>query len=113
QTINVPNEPNPVVTFYYRIYTQDWTGSANLRTTAPMYDWLGVYANEMDDAHHLWYGGNTDQSRGTPCGAPFDVYGKWVLAPPLSLAAYQGRQVTLYFAVWNQTDDYYNTYAYI
>jgi hypothetical protein len=110
QMITVPNQPNPTLTFYYRIFTQDWTGSTNL-TTAPPYDFLGAYAGGLDDMHHLFYAGNTDQSKGTGCAAPYDM--GWQRSPPLSLAQYQGKTVTLYFAVWNQVDNYYNTYAYV
>jgi hypothetical protein len=109
QTITVPNLPNPTLTFEYRILTQDWTGSD--LTTPPIYDWLGVYANQLDDAHHLFYAGNTIQGNGTGCAAPYDM--GWQRSPPISLSQYQGQQITLYIAVFNWSDPFYNTYAYV
>jgi hypothetical protein len=106
QTMTVPNLPNPTLTFEYRIVTQDWTGS----TSPPIYDWLGVYANQLDDAHHLVYLGNPTQGNSS-CAAPLDM--GWQRSVQLSLSQYQGQQITLYFAVFNGSDPYYNTYAYV
>jgi hypothetical protein len=109
QTITVPNTPNPVLVFSYHILTQDWTG--NNLTSQPLYDWLGAYANQLDDAHHLFYAGNTVQGNGTGCAAPYDM--GWTTSPSISLANYRNQKVTLYFAVWNYGDSLYNTYAFV
>jgi hypothetical protein len=111
QTITVPNASNATLSFSYHILTQDWTGSTDLSKAPPLYDWLGVYANQLDDAHHLFYAGNTDQGKGTGCAEPYDM--GWTTSPSISLANYQGKQITLYFVVWNEGDTYYNTYAYV
>jgi hypothetical protein len=115
QTITVPNQPNPTLTFFYHIYTQDWTGSTDLRS-APPFDYFGVYAlgagmSGLDDASHLFYDGNTVQSNGPGCTTPYDMGLK--RSPPLSLSQFKGQTVTLYFAVWNGGDSYYNTYVYV
>jgi hypothetical protein len=70
-----------------------------------------VYVNQLDDAHHLFYAGNTDQKKGTGCAAPYDM--GWSQSPNISLAKYQSQSITLYFVIWNQGDSFYNTYAYI
>jgi hypothetical protein len=115
QTISVPNLPNPTLTFSYHIYTQDWTGSVDL-STAPPFDYFGVYAlgagmSGLNDASHLFYDGNTIQANGTGCTTPYDM--GWKSSPPLSLSQFEGQTVTLYFAVWNGSDNDYNTYVYV
>jgi hypothetical protein len=114
QTITVPNQPNPTLTYYYRMFTQDWTGShdPNQSSTPPTIDWFGVYANALDDLHHLpgSYAGVT-QSTPLVCPPPLQI-SNWTRVS-ISLSQYEGQQVTLYFAVWNQLDGLYNTYVYV
>jgi hypothetical protein len=106
QTIAVPSVSNPTLTFWYRIFTQDWMGPD---PNHPKYDWFGVYVGAMDDSHPHFYDGNPNVTI-PACNTPLDLGFR---QGSIDLTAYRGQQITIYFANWNEGSGYFNTYTYV
>jgi len=108
QQVTVPNTPTPTLTFWYRLYTQDWTGPD---PTHPAYDSFGVFINGQDSAHAVFYDGNPDPTKATQCNGPILDLG-WKQGS-VSLATYRGTTITLYFTTTNEGSTFWNTYTYL
>jgi hypothetical protein len=87
-----PNLAGPTLTFYYRIFTEDWTGPD---PNHPKYDSFDVGINRIDDAHTLRHYGKPDVNKGG-CGSLNDL--GWQAGTPLDLSAYRGQAITIDFA---------------
>jgi hypothetical protein len=108
QQVAISNLPNPTLTFWYRIFTQDWTGPD---PNNPTYDWFGVYVNSIDAAHSVFLDGNPSEAQAPGCSNPILDLG-WRQGT-VNLQSYAGQSVTLYFVIWNEPDPVFNTYAYL
>jgi hypothetical protein len=100
QQVKVP-AGSPKLVFDYQLSTQD-----NANGTYSSFD---VYVNGVDDApHRLFRNPTLDQGLG--CSTPAVNFG-WQPASA-SLSAYAGQTITVYFAVFHNTQ-YNNTYVYL
>jgi hypothetical protein len=108
QTIVVPNATTVTLTFWYHTFTQDWTGpNPNL----PIYDAFSMGIGTPSESHGLYYDGNPSQSAATICDQPIMDLG-W-RQHSVDLSSYAGQTITIYFANWNGSTSYWNTYTYL
>jgi hypothetical protein len=105
RTLTVPSSGSPTLSFWYRIYTQDYNPSEPWK-----YDYFAVYINGSDlvvkDA-------NTTQEQG--CSPTHDLGWKPV---NFSLDAYKGQTIEIAFYNYNRDStgkypEWYNTYTYV
>ena len=108
QSITVPNTVHPTVSFWYWIYTQDWTGPSLF---APAYDFFGVFVNNIDVQTFTFFAdGNTSVGAATGCNPPLSLGWK---QKSVDLTPYKGTTITLFFATTNGGSNSFNTYTYL
>jgi hypothetical protein len=114
QQVTVPDTTNPTLTFWYDIWTQDWTGVDSQHPT-PRYDVFAVSLDESTYGSWLFDDGASSPNSSS-AGCNLDHLG-WKEGT-VSLSPYKGQVVTVYFSNWNwdetgNTTGYYNTYTYL
>jgi hypothetical protein len=111
QSVTIPSTSHPTLTFWYRIFTQDWTGPD---PNNPVYDAFTVSVNgsqETKNGGALFVAGNPPpSSSATGCSGILDM--GWRQGS-VDLGSYKGQTVTLYFNDWNEGSTSLNTYTYL
>jgi len=133
QTFSVPRSDNPEIIIWYRIYTHDVVWGAH---TSKYYDSFEIYIKDVDwseannpDPGDTWRKTRCRDSLGVPdannsglvfCdGNDFNPSNEgpakdldW-RSVTLNLKEFEGQNITLYLAIFNRVDGWYNTWIYI
>jgi hypothetical protein len=108
QIVTLPNVSAITLTFWYHMYTQDWTGSD---LNQPKYDSFSVGIGSPSEIGGVFYAGNTNLQAAKLCNGPLlDLH--WNEGT-VDLSRYRGQTITLYFANWNSGTSFWNTYTYL
>jgi hypothetical protein len=106
RSVTVPSSGSPILSFQYRIYTQDYNSSEPWQ-----YDYFAVDINGSEvliDSNTIW---PADQEK---CAThPFETYPFEWKPGVVSLEAYKGKTIQITFYNYNRPDQFYNTYTYV
>jgi hypothetical protein len=99
--VRVPSSGSPILSFWYKIHTQDYNASEPWQ-----FDYFAVDINGSEvltDSNTIW---PADQENCTTYPFP------WTPGV-VSLNAYKGQTIDITFYNYNRPDKYYNTYTYV
>jgi hypothetical protein len=100
RSVTVPSSGSPILSFQYRIYTQDYNASEPWQ-----YDYFAVDINGSEvltDSNTIW-----------PADQNCTTYEFEWTPGVVSLDAYKGDTIQITFYNYNRPDEYYNTYTYV
>jgi hypothetical protein len=106
RNVTVPSSGSPILSFWYKIHTQDYNSSEPWQ-----YDYFAVDidgSKVLTDSNTIW------PADPTKCETyPFETYPLQWKPGVVSLEAYKGKTIRITFYNYNRPDKFYNTYTYV